>query len=162
MYSMPVWMFVQRASAETTYCYHAKPTHTSCTHWAVHRYLNTLVCCELKTRPYLHFGQACWPTVTTSAEVVASLFGRCSAFDVTGLLAIIDFLFFFPLVLSCLPTHLFSIPFINCCVFNPLFPLMSLSEIVVHLSCLLLVRDGSSYQLCFDYCHGFGAMFLSY
>ena len=57
-----------------------------------------------------------------------SLFGRCSAVDVTGLLAII---FHFPLVLSHLPTHLFSIPFITCCVFNPLFPLMSLSEIVL-------------------------------
>ena len=38
-------------------------------------------------------------------------------------------IFHFPLVLSCLPTHLFSIPSITC-VFNPLFPLMSLSEIV--------------------------------
>ena len=45
-------------------------------------------------------------------------------------------IFHFPLVLSCLPTHLFSITFITCCVFNPLFPLMSLSEIVYCQCCV--------------------------
>ena len=39
-------------------------------------------------------------------------------------------LFHFPLVWSRLPTHLVPIPFINFCLFNPLFSLMSLSEIV--------------------------------
>ena len=40
-------------------------------------------------------------------------------------------IFHFPLALSCLPSHLVTIPSITCCVFNPLFPLMSLSEIVL-------------------------------
>jgi hypothetical protein len=43
------------------------------------------------------------------------------------------------LVLSCLPTHLFSIPFITRCVFNPLFPLMSLSEIVYCQCCVYCI-----------------------
>ena len=48
-------------------------------------------------------------------------------------------IFHFPLVLSCLPTHLVSIPFITCCVFNPLFPLMSLSEIVLCQCCVCCI-----------------------
>ena len=38
--------------------------------------------------------------------------------------------FHFPLLLSCLPSHLVPIPSITCCVFIPLFPPMSLSVIV--------------------------------
>ena len=59
-------------------------------------------------------------------------------------------IFHFPLVLSRLPTHLVSIPFITCCVFKPLFPLMSLSEMFCYFSVVLvfvLVRDGFSYPL---------------
>ena len=36
-------------------------------------------------------------------------------------------IFHFPLVLSCLPSHLVPIPSITLCVFNPLYPLMSLT-----------------------------------
>ena len=68
-----------------------------------------------------------------------SLFGRCLAVDVTGLLAIIDPFIIFHWFLSCLPTHLVPIPFITCCVFNPLFPLMSLSEIVCLYICVLCI-----------------------
>ena len=69
------------------------------------------------------------------------LFRAVLAVDVTGLLAIIDPFFHFPLVLSCLPTHLVSIPFINCCVFNPLYPVMSLSEIVCYSMFCIGVRQ---------------------
>uniref|UniRef100_A0A8K9UM89 Integrase catalytic domain-containing protein n=1 Tax=Oncorhynchus mykiss TaxID=8022 RepID=A0A8K9UM89_ONCMY len=53
---------------------------------------------------------------------VLSLFGRCSAVGVAGLLAIVDPLFIFHFVLSCFSTHLVSIPSFTCCVFNSLFP----------------------------------------
>ena len=49
-------------------------------------------------------------------------------------------IFHFPLVLSCLPSHLVPIPSITCRVFNPLIPLMSLSEIVwLYVMCMYYV-----------------------
>ena len=60
-------------------------------------------------------------------------------------------LFHFPLVLSCLPSHLVSIPSITCCAFNPLFPLMSLL-VIVYCKCMctsVLVCVGLCYPLIF-------------
>ena len=49
-----------------------------------------------------------------------------------------------PLVLSCLPSHLVPIPSITC-VFNPLFPLMSLSVLFVVSACARLSWCVSGY-----------------
>jgi hypothetical protein len=71
-----------------------------------------------------------------------SVFGRCSAVDVTGIIAIIDPFFIFHWFSLVFP-HLFSIPFVTCCVFNPLFPLMPLSEIDLCQVLFLLYRCAS-------------------
>ena len=53
-----------------------------------------------------------------------SLFGRRSAIDVTGFLAIATPFFIYPFVLSCFHTHLVFISPINLLGFNPLFPIL--------------------------------------
>jgi hypothetical protein len=81
-----------------------------------------------------------------------SLFRRCSAVDVTVLLAITDPFFIF---------HLFCLVFLHTCfqcVFNPLFPLMSLSEIVCMFVYYVLVRDRFLYPLLFMLYFGFGVL----
>ena len=80
-----------------------------------------------------------------------SLFWRCSAVDVTGLLALIDpFFIFYWFCLVFLHTW-FRSHSLLCCVFNPLFPLMSLSELVVTLVFYGLVRDGFLFPHVFYY-----------
>ena len=90
--------------------------------------------------------------VSTRCWSRASLFGRWSAVDVTGLLAIIDPFFIFHCFFLVFLHPWFQSHSLSGCVFKPLFPLMSLSDcLFVHdlvvLCGVLVFWGGACYQI---------------